>query len=227
MPMLREHVPIPLKRALLPLLGPFDDAWRKRIFRAELRRLSLRPPPSARSLQRLAHGWSNGYVADAQYLMMVAEYAARSGGPILECGSGVSTLVAAAYGSHTCYSLEHIESWARRVRSALGEAGLRAEVVSSPLVDRPSYSWYEVGEDLPRRFDLVVCDGPPGTTRGGRYGLLPELGDRLHGAIVLMDDADRRSEQQVLNRWQAEFGVTVEQYGRHAVLRIPAGVSTP
>jgi hypothetical protein len=217
----RERLPIPLKRGLKPVLGPVDDHWRRFLLWSELRRLG-RAPPTRRSLRRLALGWSSAYVADADFLMLVAQHASGSQGPILECGSGASTLVAAAYGSHPSYSLEHIPGWAERVRDALQEGGLNATVFDSPLVERSTYDWYDIPTELPHGFWLVICDGPPGTTRGGRYGLLPELVDRVSGAVILLDDANRSGEKATLQRWRAEFGARVIEAGRHALVYVPA-----
>ena len=45
---------------------------------------------------------------------------------------------------------------------------------------RGSFVWYDVPKDVwPAEFRLVVCDGPPGDMKGGRYGLLPLVGARL------------------------------------------------
>jgi hypothetical protein len=60
---------------------------------------------------------------------------------------------------------------------------------------------------MPDEFSLVVCDGPPGSTKGGRYGLLPVLGGRLPpGSTILLDDAGRPGELELIKRWEAEAG---------------------
>jgi len=71
---------------------------------------------------------------------------------------------------------------------------------------RGSFVWYDVPKDVwPAEFRLVVCDGPPGDMKGGRYGLLPLVGARLPpGSVVLLDDATRQSEIAALRRWRGE-----------------------
>jgi hypothetical protein len=65
---------------------------------------------------------------------------------------------------------------------------------------------------MPLEFRLVICDGPPGATAGGRYGLLPVLGERLAAeATILLDDSDREGEAEVLQRWMAEDNWKVSQ----------------
>ena len=59
-------------------------------------------------------------------------------------------------------------------------------------------------------YPLAACDGPPGKTLGGRYGLLPVLGDRLPaGSVILLDDATRSGEAEVLRRWTTEARMEV------------------
>jgi hypothetical protein len=107
------------------------------------------------------------------------------------------------------------------------------QVVHAPLTpEADGYSWYStdaVRDRLPARFDLVVCDGPLGTTPGGRFGLLPVLHERLDGAFILLDDASRPGEQDVLDRWKAEFDAEVTfrpTYERGlAVVRVPAAAT--
>ena len=59
------------------------------------------------------------------------------------------------------------------------------------------------------QFALVVCDGPPADTVGGRYGLVPIMRDRLApGCAILLDDAEREHERAIARRWQLELGAT-------------------
>jgi hypothetical protein len=44
---------------------------------------------------------------------------------------------------------------------------------------------------------------------GGRYGLLPELRPSMAAdCVILLDDASRDGEQEVLKRWTEEHHVT-------------------
>ncbi|MHC4846180.1 MAG: hypothetical protein ACYTCU_08465, partial [Planctomycetota bacterium] len=57
-------------------------------------------------------------------------------------------------------------------------------------------------------------DGPPGDTRGGRYGLFPLMGGRLApGCVLLLDDAEREGEQDVARRWETAWGASLEVLG--------------
>lgn len=219
--MFRSRMPAGIKRRVQVATRPVDRAWRRYLWRSEIARIG-RTPATRRRMQRLALGWANDvWGADPDYLMLIAEHAVRADGPILECGSGVSTLVAAAHASGEVWALEHMPAWARRVQQSADGRGLRVRVCRVDLVDYGGFDWYQLPDVLPDRFGLVICDGPPADTRGGRFGLLPALGDRLAGATILLDDAHRSGERSMVRRWCREFGAElIEDGGRRAVLAL-------
>jgi hypothetical protein len=173
--------------------------------------------PSRELLADLLTAWSNdGFAADLDYLEEVARRAASVEGPVLECGSGLTTLLvgmlAGRRGFET-WSLEHHPEWHARVSAALEEHNVpRARLALAPLKSYGGFSWYDPPlAEMPEAFSLVVCDGPPGTTHGGRYGLLPVMRERLPaGSLILLDDANRPEEQEALRLWLEEYGLTFE-----------------
>ncbi len=85
-------------------------------------------------------------------------------------------------------------------------------VCQAELRDFGEFDWYAAPpEDLPKNFGLVICDGPPGGTVGGRYGLFPRMRSHLApDCVVLLDDAGRTAEQATLARWRQEFRINHE-----------------
>jgi hypothetical protein len=168
-------------------------------------------PPDSR-FDDLTYGWNNDvWSASPAFMQEILRCALQTRGAILECGSGLSTLllgtVAARTGSRV-WSLEHDADWAERVRQAMAVHRVTAaEIRHAELRSFGEYMWYSTPPDaLPRDIRLVVCDGPPGDTPGGRYGLLPVMRDRLApGCIILLDDAGRPDEQRVLDLWGREL----------------------
>ncbi len=167
-------------------------------------------------LSRLCLNWRNSWSATEEFLLEMAKIAAIHRGPILECGTGLSTLVLGFISESTgnpIYSLEQDPSWFERVRKDLLHHHLRRNrVILAKLKKFTDYEWYDwtQGPPLPR-FAFVVCDGPPGISWGGRYGLLPQMRDRLMpGCIILLDDAGREGEREILGRWKREYGITYE-----------------
>ena len=197
---------------------------RRRELRRGLASLAADPAaslrPGSRTLPRLVYGWGNEvWSAAEEYLQAVVRASLESPGAILECGSGLTTLVLACVARRRLlevWSLEHSAEWGERVGrelSQLNDAGLMLDV--RPLRSWPDFDWYDPPRHrMPSRFALVVCDGPPRTTRGGRYGLVPVMRDHLGpGTVILLDDAARADEQDVATRWKRELDADCKTIG--------------
>ena len=144
---------------------------------------------------------------------------------VLEFGSGVSTRVLAAGCAGldepaTVVALENDPEFERHTVEALGRDGAlgRARVELIHLVVR---RWY--GQNLPVYHlpdtvleapapQLVLVDGPP-LPLGGRAGsLLQAVHLAEAGTLVLLDDADRASEQAALALAEKVFGPCIEVF---------------
>jgi hypothetical protein len=138
--------------------------------------------------------------------------------PVLECGSGLTTIVLGVlvkYMGNSLWSLEHMPEWTARVRANIARFSLvGTRVLDAPLRNYGGFDWYSMpAEQLPAQFGVVVCDGPPSATRGGRYGLGPVMKDRMGPeCLILLDDAVRQAEQAVVLQWTRELGARA-QYG--------------
>lgn len=160
----------------------------------------------------LIFGWGDeAWSAESIYLISCLEHARQCRGPILECGSGLSTLLIGAVvqktGNLLC-SLEHQKIWGDRLVKQLKRYGITSvHLHVRPLKDYADFAWYQAPEIVTtNKYALVVCDGPPSATRGGRYGLIPMMKTRLApGCIILLDDAGRTHEQLLANRWAIEL----------------------
>ncbi|MGH9956799.1 MAG: hypothetical protein ACREBC_06670 [Pyrinomonadaceae bacterium] len=176
-----------------------------------IRNLPVGQIPSRNQLSELIAGWSNeGYAANMEYLESVAKNCVSAQGPILECGSGVTTILLGILCGQRhieVWSLEHFDEWRDRVSGALKRNGISGvHVCSSPLIEYGEFIWYSPPlAQMPKEFSLVICDGPPGTTKGGRYGLLPVMGNRIPpGATILLDDAGRPGEVELISQWETD-----------------------
>lgn len=229
-----------LIKKLLPswLKGLVKESRRRWRFQSAFARYAAVPAhnvPSNGIVQDLISSWGNeGYSAMTEYILALREHASQSTGPILECGSGLSTLVLGLEASRRglqVWSLEHDMEWTLRMRREIARLGLDSIVLcKAPLKDFGSFTWYDAPlKSMPSKFALAVCDGPPGNTRGGRYGLIELLRDRFRpGAIVLLDDYNRPEEQEIAQRWVRETGSTIDSRGDekpYAVLRLPRAIS--
>lgn len=213
-------------RALVP--APFRIMLRKRHRRYVFWRATrafLRDPKRFTTAQTsvvsdLVYGWDNGtWSAGEEYLLTCLKTALKTDGPILECGSGLTTIVIGAMAQKLgkiVYSLEHMETWGEKVTKYLRKYDIDSVGLSvNRLHDYGDFSWYSPPFDrLPDRFSLVVCDSPPGDTPGGRYGLLPIMRSRLApGCTILLDDIAREDEQAIATRWIKDLNAEYEIQG--------------
>lgn len=165
-----------------------------------------------------------GWAGSPDFLLKVAQTArALRPGTVLECSSGVSTLVLARclqlQGHGHVYSLEHEAEYAAKTRCLLEEHGLTsfATVVHAPLVQRDGFSpWYDESK-LPSTLppvDLLVIDGPPAAlAEQARYPALPRLIDRLAPSVtVMLDDAGRPDELALVKRWIQQWPAFKSDY---------------
>lgn len=160
-------------------------------------------------------GWS----ASPDFLLeVVSKILAQRPKTVLECGSGVSTLVM-AYALHHVgmghlYSLEHREVFAQQTTELLKLHGLSdwVSLLNAPLKEvelrGDRWMWYE--PEVLEAIDTVsfaVVDGPPGATQPlVRYPLVPMIYQKLESnAVVVLDDYKRIDERAVVERWTTEF----------------------
>lgn len=211
---IRALVPAPLRKKLRAL-------HRDHVLYRTLRKIKEHDqyiPLSDQTISRLLYGWGNSWSLREEMITEMWHRAWHTRGPVLECGSGLSTLllgIAADRIGYDLYSLEHDSDWQAQVALATQRLGLkRVKVISAPLVMHGGYAWYDAPGHFPADFTLVLCDGPPGTTMGGRYGLLPELRPSLaDDCVILLDDAGRDGEQEVLRRWAEEHHAVHHLFG--------------
>lgn len=215
-----------LTDVLRPVVPRGARSWlrqwdRERRFTRGVRRLRQHDtfiPLSVETLDDLLYGWNNPWSLREELICQLWDDAWHTTGPILECGSGLSTILLAAVAekrNQLVVTLEHDLQWHQRMSRVLGVFGFTSvRLVHAPLVESATYAWYDVPSDLPLGITLVICDGPPGDTRGGRYGLLPRMGRHLGAdCVILVDDAARPGEQAVLERWAEEYAVRRREAG--------------
>jgi predicted O-methyltransferase YrrM len=157
--------------------------------------------------------------------VVLAEIRRRRPRATVELGCGASTLELARElrrQGGALVSLEHDRAWAERVRTVLAEneLGGLCRVLEAPLEPCSSSldeaAWYAqwAVEELPQRIELLLIDGPPGNEAGierSRYPALPELGPHLApGALVVLDDAGRPGEREIVGLWEDRHPVSFE-----------------
>ena len=184
--------------------------------------------PGSGLLTDLIDAWGNaGWSANEDFLRVSVGHALETTDAILECGSGLSTLLLASVAKQRglpYWALEHSANWSDKVRHHLNRHELAgARIWVSSLRDYAGYAWYDPPFHwMPKHFSLVICDGPPADTLGGRYGLVPVMKSTLGpGCTILLDDAVREQERAIARRWQAELGAEYSLLeGRSPLIRL-------
>ncbi len=176
--------------------------------------------PSRFQLLCLHFAWGNyGFMAGLNYLKQIARATDETKGPILECGSGLTTLLMAMLTKGRnihIYSLEHHPIWQEKMTKTCQKLGFdHVSIINAPLKNFGDYDWYDVDKaNLPMDFNLVICDGPPGKIKGSRYGLIPEMDKHLtESCTILLDDAGRKNEKQVIEHWERRHGFAYRMKG--------------
>jgi predicted O-methyltransferase YrrM len=162
----------------------------------------------------------NPWAADAGVLAMVTGIARKCRGPIIETGSGLSSVLMGAFGERV-YSLEHAEHYAAQTLAWAEEAGVEnTGICCAPMKD----FWYDIDKfDLPRKFAFGFCDGPP-RFFGTRMKFFELIAPRC--TVIAVDDF--QSDMTYANKvrqWARDHGYEVQILGRAALLTKAAALS--
>jgi hypothetical protein len=121
---------------------------------------------------------------------------------VLDIGAGQSTLLWAMLQRRgfvgEVLTLENDADWGARIG-----AQVTHEVMVSPLrstlVGRRTVMTYDwAAAKAGRHFDVIVCDGPRGTPRHSRSGVLTMLDDLPQDFALVLDDTEREGEQDTI-----------------------------
>lgn len=151
-------------------------------------------------------------------VLLIDQIRANRPNVIVEASSGVSTLVSGycvkELGHGKVVSMDHDAEYAAISRKNVAKHGLDdvAKVQHAALVQHSingdDWKWYDLSvlEDVDV-IDMLVIDGPPQDVQSlSRYPALPLLLERLsEDAIIILDDAGRDDEREIVRRWLTEF----------------------
>lgn len=122
---------------------------------------------------------------------------------VLDVGAGQSTLLWALLHRHglvgDVLTLEHDADWGARIAAQVPHDVLVTPLRGARIAghDVMTYDWNAVRAT--RSFDAIVCDGPNGTPRRSRSGILTMLDSALPDHLLLiLDDAEREGEQDTV-----------------------------
>jgi predicted O-methyltransferase YrrM len=154
----------------------------------------------------------NKWGAPADILQMAVGLARSAQLPILEIGSGLSTIAMAAATDQKVWCVEHDPRYAEDLEVMTARAGVgNVMLVTSQLKDR----WYDITDELPAEFALAFVDGPPRDS-GDRMRFFDAFGDRCR--VILCDDANSPSYAKAMTAWAKSRNREIKIDGRSAVI---------
>lgn len=139
-------------------------------------------------------------------------------GNILECGSGVSSLIISYLIKDKNWgnlvSFEHDKEFAVRTKELLKSHDVSGKTIihAMDLIDynleNNHWKWYDtsvLNQDM--KFDLIIIDGPPAYIHPkSRYPSLFLLDKHLNiGGIILLDDCLRENDNNIVKQWMKNF----------------------
>lgn len=133
-------------------------------------------------------GWGSNYALRPDCLRHVWLHSLKSKEPLLDVGSGLSTIimgVAAEKSGVAVHALEADPEWAGKLEGIL--AGLKIANVKVHLCAIEN-GWYKL-PDLPGEFGVVLLDGPQHSIKD-RALAFPHLKRFAPRAVIMADDID-------------------------------------
>lgn len=159
---------------------------------------------------------TRGWAASPDFLLKLVELVIyESPKFIVEMGTGVSSVVLGLalnkFGNGKVLSIDHEIDFANNTKKILEINKLNefVNVIHCPLSEyqfkESTWMWYDLSEvNFVQKIDLLVVDGPPRKLQGkSRFPALTILSNKLApNATIILDDANRENEQQVIEAWQ-------------------------
>lgn len=145
-------------------------------------------------------------------LMLCALMGKKSEGPIIETGTGLSTLVLAASTDQKVYCIEHDPLWAEHLKKLIAQTDLE-NIVIYPCAMKNG--WYDTSDFVFPNFSLGLNDGPP-RYLGSRTGFFKQFG---YVKTIICDDADDEGYTQFLTDWCTRSGRKIDFIERAALIR--------
>lgn len=160
---------------------------------------------------------ANPWCANNEVLLVAVSAARKSTGPIIETGSGLTTVLMAAATDQTVFCIEHNPHFANVTRAMVQACALtNVAIIHTDIID----GWYALTPTdkiaLPAHFGLGLNDGPP-RQLGDRTRFLTEFGHRCD--MIVCDDADDPGYAAKLTGWaeDCDRSITFPE-GRSAII---------
>jgi hypothetical protein len=145
-----------------------------------------------------------GGAANYSLLYLIARIAAEfRPRHVLDIGAGQSTLLWSLLKGRglvgDTLTLENDADWGERMGAKVDHPILVTPLRPTAINGRQVYTYDWDAARQGRSFDVIVCDGPNGTARHSRRGVLSMLdGELADDFVLILDDAERPGEQDTV-----------------------------
>ena len=160
-----------------------------------------------------------GWAAEPELIYTILkEIAFHQPQAIFEIGSGSSTIISSLFlkqlGKGKVISIDHDDRYFDQNKRELQRYGVDniARLHYAPIkkqhVGGKEFLWYDLENiEIDHKIDMVIVDGPPfKLNEYARYPAVPLLYEYLSDhAIIILDDAHRKDEAQIIKRWSEEY----------------------
>lgn len=132
---------------------------------------------------------------------------------VIECGSGLSTILLGTLKLEKVLSLEHDSNWYAYTHHQLQQKGLLEYVdlqlcqLQQSVLNGTSVKWYDINLLPSFAADLILVDGPPHDSYFRARYPAPHLLKAFiqPGTWLLLDDYFREEESEIVNLWLKEI----------------------
>jgi hypothetical protein len=141
---------------------------------------------------------------------------------VLEASSGVSSIIVSEYLIKQLPNSNHLALENEKKYADLTQAKIRnpqSKIIHAPLtkytLDGKDYQWYDLSQlEQQLDIDLLIVDGPSKNLNAlARYPVVPILAQRnALPKIIIMDDADRPDEQEIIKMWSTKYDYDVHYF---------------
>ena len=159
---------------------------------------------------------TRGWAGSPDFLLKLVELViTESPKYVVELGSGVSSVVVGLalnkFNNGRLLSLDHEVAFAEKTKKFIEINNLKetVDVMCCPLSEYQykdsRWAWYDLSKvTFEHKIDLLIVDGPPRKLQEkSRFPAITILMNKLSSeAIVVLDDANRKNEQQVIKDWE-------------------------
>lgn len=124
---------------------------------------------------------------------------------IIECGSGLSTLLFSQLNLKNVLSLEHDEYWFNFTKKELIKLNTLNNI--DLKLCRMNNNWFDLTNVNIFKADLILIDSPPGNLiKNSRYPALEKLQESIsENTYIILDDFFRKDEKETVSIWLKEY----------------------